>query len=250
MSKIGIIGGSGLDDPQILENAEERIVNTPFGEPTSPLTIGVIAGKEVVLIARHGRQHTIPPTHVNNRANIHALKSLQCTHILATTACGSLREEIQRGDLVILDQFIDFTRFRPNTFFDTFPPGAENAKHTPMADPFSGPLRQKLITNARKLGVRLHERGTVITIEGPRFSTRAESFMFRAWGADVINMTIALETMLANEAGIPYAAVAISTDYDCWKIDEESVEWSEILRIFELNVAKVKDLLIRTIQDI
>lgn len=250
MGKIGIIGGSGLDDPQLLKDAEERTVTTPFGEPTSPLTIGTIAGKEVIMLARHGRQHTIPPTHVNYRANIHALKSQGCTHILATTACGSLREDIQRGDLVILDQFIDFTRFRPITFFDTFPPGAEHAKHTPMADPFSAPLRQALMTNARQLGVRVHDRGTVITIEGPRFSTRAESRMFRAWGADVINMTNAPETILANEAEIPYAAVAISTDYDCWKTDEEAVEWSEVLRIFELNVEKVKELLVRTIQNI
>ncbi|MCP4399460.1 MAG: MTAP family purine nucleoside phosphorylase [bacterium] len=220
MSKIGIIGGSGLDDPQLLHDAEECHVRTPFGEPSSPLTIGTIAGKEVVMIARHGKQHTIPPTHVNYRANIDALKNQQCTHLLATTACGSLREDIQRGDLVILDQFIDFTRFRPIIFFDTFPPGAEHAKHTPMADPFFEPLRQKFIVNARKLNVRLHERGTVITIEGPRFSTRAESRMFRAWGADVINMTNAPETILANEAGIPYAAVAISTDYDCWKSDK------------------------------
>ncbi|MDD4873326.1 MAG: MTAP family purine nucleoside phosphorylase, partial [Kiritimatiellae bacterium] len=125
MTKIGIIGGSGLDDPKLIKNAKSISVSTPFGDPTSPLTIGSIGEKEVVILARHGKQHTFPPTLVNYRANIHALKSQNCTHILATTACGSLRNEIKRGDLVILDQFIDFTRFRPITFFEKFEPGAE-----------------------------------------------------------------------------------------------------------------------------
>lgn len=248
MVKIGIIGGSGLDDPQILKDAQEVYLTTPFGEPSSALTVGSIEGRGVVILARHGRQHTLPPTQVNYRANIHALKCQDCTHIFATTACGSLREEIRRGDLVILDQFIDFTRLRPITFFEVFPPGAENAKHTPMADPFSEPLRQKLIAAAKQLGLNFHEKGTVVTIEGPRFSTRAESQMFRIWGADVINMSLAPEVILANEAGIPYAAVAMSTDYDCWKTDEAPVEWSEVLRIFERNVENVKKLLLETIQ--
>jgi 5'-methylthioadenosine phosphorylase len=250
MIKVGIIGGSGLDDPRLLQHAEECQVTTPFGEPSSPLTMGSIEGKEVVIIARHGRQHTIPPTQINNRANIHALKNQNCTHILATAACGSLREDIHRGDLVILDQFIDFSRRRPLTFFEAFAPGAENAKHTPMADPFNEPLRQKLIANTKEMGLNVHERGTVITIEGPRFSTRAESYMFRLWGADVVNMTIAPEAIIANEAQIPYAAVAISTDYDCWKINETPVEWSEVLRIFTQNVEHVKKLLLKTMQTI
>lgn len=250
MIKVGIIGGSGLDDPRLLKNARDLHVTTSFGEPTSPLTIGSLEGKEVVILARHGSRHTVPPTQVNYRANIEALKSQGCTHLFATTACGSLREEIQRGDLVILDQFIDFTRFRKITFFESFPPGAENARHTPMADPFSEFLRQKLIEAARQLQLRFHEHGTVITIEGPRFSTRAESKMFRIWGADVINMSLAPEAILANEAGIPYAAVAMSTDYDCWKTDEAPVEWSEILKIFESNVQNVKRLLLKTIQSL
>jgi len=248
MTKVGIIGGSGLDDPRLLKKAREMCVETPFGKPSSHLTMGSIDGVEVVILARHGKRHTIPPTQVNYRANMHALKSQNCTHILATTACGSLREEIKRGDIVILDQFIDFTRFRSVTFFETFPPGAENAKHTPMADPFAEPLRQKLIETAKQLSLSFHERGTVITIEGPRFSTRAESNMFRIWGADVINMSLAPEIILANEAGIPYAAVAMSTDYDCWKTGEAPVEWSAVLRIFETNVKNVKKLILRTIQ--
>ena len=247
MIKVGIIGGSGLDDPKLLHHAEEHHISTPFGEPSSPLTIGSIEGREVVILARHGKQHTIPPTQINNRANIHALKSQNCTHILATAACGSLREEIHRGDIVILDQFIDFTRFRTVTFYDAFPGGAENAKHTPMADPFNKQLRQNLITNTKEQGLKVHDRGTVITIEGPRFSTRAESHMFRIWGADVVNMTVAPEVALANEYQIPYAAVAISTDYDCWKTDEAPVEWSEVLTIFQKNVEHVKRLLLKTI---
>lgn len=250
MAKVGIIGGSGLDDPQILREPRERVVDTPFGEPTSPLTVGSIGGTEVVLLARHGREHTYPPTQVNYRANIHALKGEGCTHILATTACGSLREEIERGDLVVLDQFIDFTRRRPVTFFEEFAPGAENAKHTAMADPFSEDLRGRLIEAGEALGLRIHKTGTVVTIEGPRFSTRAESEMFRIWGADVINMSVAPEAILANEAGIPYAAVAMSTDYDCWKTDEAPVEWAEILRVFQKNVENVKQLLLRTIPTI
>ena len=250
MSKIGIIGGSGLDDPRLMKDAVERHVVTPYGDTSSSLTVGSIGGKNVVVLARHGRQHTVPPSQVNSRANIHALKEQGCTHVLATAACGSLREEIRRGDLVVLDQFIDFTRFRKTSFYESFEPGAENAKHTPMADPFSEKLRQKLIDSAKNLGLRIHEKGTVVTIEGPRFSTRAESHMFRLWGADVVNMSVAPEAALANEAGIPYAAVAISTDYDCWKIDEAPVEWSEVLRIFEKNVENVIKLLLKTIQSL
>jgi len=250
MLKIGIIGGSGLDDPRILKDTVELKVMTLYGEPSSALTKGFIEDKEVVILARHGRQHTFPPTQVNFRANIHALKEQNCTHILATTACGSLRDGIKRGDIVILDQFIDFTRFRPITFFESFLPGAENAKHTPMADPFSEELRGKLIDNAKRLQLSYHERGTVITIEGPRFSTRAESNMYRIWGADVVNMSIAPEAILANEMDIPYAAVAMSTDYDAWKTDEAPVEWSEVLHIFEANVEHVKTLLLETIRSL
>lgn len=245
MVKIGIIGGSGLDNPDILKDCKDIDVETPYGKPTSGLKIGKIKGVDVILIARHGREHTITPTGVNFRANICALKEQGCTHILATTACGSLREHIGRGDFVILDQFIDFTRHRPITFHDKFE--AHNAKHTGMAEPFNNILRQKLIDTAKELKFKHHEKGTVITIEGPRFSTKAESHMFRAWGADVINMSVAPECILANEVGLPYAAVAMSTDYDCWKDDEAPVEWEEILKVFKQNVEKVTSLLISTI---
>jgi 5'-methylthioadenosine phosphorylase len=246
--KIGIIGGSGLDNPDILKDVENKDVETTYGKPSSPLKVGKINEVEVVLLARHGREHTIPPTQVNYRANIQALKDQGCSHILATTACGSLREEIERGDLIILDQFIDFTRLRKVSFFETFSPG--DMKHTPMADPYSLQLRNILIETAKELNLKHHETGTVITIEGPRFSTRAESNMFRIWGADVINMSIAPETILANEAGIPYAAVAMSTDYDCWKEDEAPVTWEEILDIFGKNVNNVIALLTNSIPKI
>jgi 5'-methylthioadenosine phosphorylase len=247
MVKVGIIGGSGLDNPDILQDPEDVNVDTPYGEPSSPLKVGKIEGVDVALLARHDRQHTIPPTHVNNRANIHALKEYGCTHILATTACGSLREEIGRGDFIVLDQFIDFTRLRKVSFDDVFP---EGGRHTPMPDPFDESMRQALIQSARALDIRHHEKGTVVTIEGNRFSTRAESHMFRAWGADVINMSVAPECILANEAGVPYAAVAMSTDYDCWKEDEAPVTWEDILKVFEANVEKVTRLLIKTIPEL
>ncbi|MFP3859797.1 MAG: S-methyl-5'-thioadenosine phosphorylase [Bacteroidales bacterium] len=245
MAKVGIIGGSGLEDPSILKQAETVELETPFGEPSSPLTTGKIGDTEVVILSRHGKKHTIPPTQVNNRANIYALKQLECDYILTTTACGSLREEIHRGDMVILDQFIDFTRLRKLTFFESFKPG--DMKHTPMADPFSKYIREKLIETAKELDLRYHPRGTVVTIEGPRFSTRAESNMFRAWGADVINMSIAPEAILANELEIPYGTIAMSTDYDCWKTDEEPVSWKEILEIFNQNVHNVLDLILKTL---
>ncbi|MBU2540213.1 S-methyl-5'-thioadenosine phosphorylase [Patescibacteria group bacterium] len=249
-AEIGIIGGSGLDDLDIFKNAKDIKVKTRYGLPSSSLKIGEINGKKVALIARHGRQHTIPPTQVNFRANIQALKSLGVKYILASTACGSLRKEIKRGDFIILDQFIDFTRHRKITYYEEFSGGAENAKHIAMPDPFSKELRQFLIETAKELKLKFHPKGTVITIEGPRFSTRAESKMFRAWGADVINMSIAPECILANEAGIQYAAVAMSTDYDSWAEEEEAVTWSEILRIFGRNVENVKKLFFQTIPKI
>ncbi|OFX88161.1 MAG: methylthioadenosine phosphorylase [Bacteroidetes bacterium GWF2_33_16] len=245
MIKVGIIGGSGLENPDILKSPQIRNINTPYGDPSSDLTIGQIGKIEVAILSRHGRKHTIPPTQVNNRANIWALKDLGCNYILATTACGSLRDEINRGNLVILDQFIDFTKLRKTSFYEEFEPG--DMKHTVMADPFNIELRQKLIQSAIELNLQFHKKGTVVTIEGPRFSTRAESNMFRMWGADVINMSTAPEVILANEIGIPYAAIAMSTDYDCWKTDEEPVSWKEIIEIFNQNVHNVIGLLKTTL---
>ncbi len=248
MVKIGVIGGSGLEDPKILQNYREEEVETPYGKPSSLISCGKIQGTEVCILSRHGKKHEIPPTQVNYKANIYALKKLGCTHILATTACGSLREEIKRGDFVILDQFIDFTKHRQITFFDRFSGGLENAKHTSMPDPFSEFLRQKIIASCEELGISFHKKGTVITIEGPRFSTRAESNLFRQWGADVINMSVAPEAILAKEAEVEYAAIAMSTDYDCWKTDEPAVSWEEITQIFNKNAEKMKKLLLKVIE--
>jgi len=251
MVKIGIIGGSGFDNPQILKESKELYVGTKYGQPSSPLKIGKISNIDVVLLARHGRGHSITPTNTNNKANITSLKEQGCTHIIATTACGSLREEIERGDLVILDQFIDFTKKRNLTFFDNFPGrGGENAQHIAMPDPFSKNLRNIFIKKCKELNLKHHKKGTVITIEGPRFSTRAESNMYRIFGADVVNMSIAPECALSNEAGIPYAAVAISTDYDSWKENEIDVTWEEILDTFGKNVKNVIKLIVEIIPEI
>jgi 5'-methylthioadenosine phosphorylase len=245
MMKIGIIGGSGLDDPDILQDPKMVEIDTEYGKPSSSLLTGQISGIDTVLLARHGRRHQYSPTQVNNRANIMALKQAGVSHIIATTACGSLREEIDRGHLVILDQFIDFTRFRKNTFFDSF---ENDVHHTAMAHPFDEDLRCSLFDAGQALSLTMHPNGCVVTIEGPRFSTVAESKMFQMWGADVINMSTAPEAMLAKEAELPYAAIAMSTDYDCWKTDEEPVTWDDILAVFQQNADNVKQLLVKVIE--
>ncbi|MDA8165216.1 MAG: S-methyl-5'-thioadenosine phosphorylase [Desulfobacteraceae bacterium] len=240
--KVGIIGGSGLDDPDILKDPKVVAVATPYGTPSSPLTCGAIAGVEVAILARHGKSHSILPSKVNFRANVWALKEHGCTHILATTAVGSLREEIAPGHLVFPDQFIDFTRKRETTFFDE-----EVVVHTPMAEPFCPRLRRLLAQEAGQLGIPHHVAKTVVTIEGPRFSTRAESHMFRAWNADVINMSTVPEVNLAREKKIHYATVAMSTDYDCWREGEESVTWEMILATMQKNARSVIELFLRVI---
>ncbi len=242
--KIGIIGGSGLDDPNLMKNKKEKKVRTPYGSPSSGLTIGKIDSVDVVILSRHGKKHSIYPTGVNFRANIHALKKEGCTHILATTAVGSLREKIKPGDLVFVDQFIDFTRHRPLTFHD------KKVVHTPMAEPFCKDLRSLLAKSAKELRLRHHASGTVITIEGPRFSTKAESYMFRMFGADVVNMSTVPEVVLAREAGICYQSIAMSTDYDCWKEGEKPVTWEMILDIMHKNAENVKKLLVASISKI
>jgi 5'-methylthioadenosine phosphorylase len=241
MIKIGIIGGSGLDDPQILKETEKKAVVTKYGLPSSILTCGKIGGIEVVILARHGKKHSIPPSQVNYRANIQALADEGCTHILAATAVGSLREEIKPGNLVFPDQFIDFTKRRENTFF------TEEVRHTPMAEPFDKELRNLLVQTCEELGYDYNRDKAVITIEGPRFSSPAESRMFRQWGADIINMSTCPEVILANELGIPYQTIAMSTDYDCWKDDEEPVTFEIVMKRMAENAEKVKQLLIKVI---
>jgi len=240
--RIGVIGGSGLDDPDIIKDLQSQNLTTAYGE------IAVKCGKlndvDVVFVPRHGNRHQFSPTHVNYRANIQSLKDSDVSHIIATNACGSLKAEIQRGDFVIPDQFIDFTKHRINTFHDDF---SQGMFHEVMADPFDQRLSDLLYTVAGNLGFRVHRNKTLVTIEGPRFSTRAESRMFISWGADIINMTVATEAALAKEAGIPYAVIAMSTDYDCWKEDEPMPAWQDILAIFNNNVGNVKKILLETI---
>lgn len=242
--KIGIIGGSGLDDPNLMPDMQVKIVETPYGEPSSPLKTGKINGVDVVVLARHGTAHSIYPTGVNYRANIYALKEVGCTHILATTAVGSLRDEIKPGDFVFIDQFIDQTKHRPLTFYE------EKVIHTPMAEPFCKQLSKLLAESATELKQRYHQRGTVVTIEGPRFSTKAESHMFRLFGGDVINMSTVPEVILARELGLCYQSIAMSTDYDCWKEGEEPVTWDMIVQTMKENAENVKQLILTTVSRI
>jgi len=241
MVKIGIIGGSGLDKPDILKKAVEKEAINKFGQPSSTLTCGEIGQVPVVILARHGKDHSIPPTKVNFLANIYALKEEGCTHILAATAAGSLREEIKPGNLVFPSQFIDFTRHRNLTYFH------EKVVHTPMSDPYDKALTDILCQTCNELGFQYNRDVTVITIEGPRFSTRAESHMFRAWGADIINMSTCPEIILAKELNIPYQTIAMSTDYDCWKENEEPVTFEMVMKTMNENAEKVKKLFIKAI---
>ena len=243
--RIGVIGGSGLDDPDIIKDLQSQNLTTAYGEVT--VKYGKLNDVDVVFVPRHGNRHQFSPTHVNYRANIQSLKDSGVGHIIATNACGSLKAEIQRGDFVIPDQFIDFTKHRINTFHDDF---SQGMFHEVMADPFDQRLSDLLYTVAGDLGFRVHRNKTLVTIEGPRFSTRAESRMFISWGADIINMTVATEAALAKEAGIPYAVIAMSTDYDCWKEDETMPVWQDILAIFNNNVGNVKKILLETIHQL
>jgi len=244
--KIGIIGGSGLEKGDILQNIDELDIETPYGKPSSKIRKGIFNGVEVFIISRHGENHETSPTHVNNRANIYALAHLGCKYILATTAVGSLRENIMPGNFVIANQFIDFTKHRKTTFFDDFKNGI---KHVSLAEPFSEYLRQLIIDSCEDLNLKHHKIGTIITIEGPRFSTRAESFMFREF-AHVINMSTSPEAILAKETDVEYAVIAMATDYDCWKRTEKPVTWEEIERVMEQNSDNVKKLLNRVIEKI
>ncbi|MBU0760519.1 MAG: S-methyl-5'-thioadenosine phosphorylase [Nanoarchaeota archaeon] len=243
--KIGIIGGSGLDDPALLQDHEEKEIETPYGKPSSKIACGKISGIDVCILSRHGKVHEIPPSQVNFRANIYALKTLGCTHVLATSAVGSLKEEIKPGDLVFPDQFIDFTKHRKNTFHDQI----GKVKHPEMAEPFSRELRNVLIESCEELNLKKHNKATLVVIEGPRFSTQAESHFFKNF-ADIIGMTTVPECVLAKEAGLEYASIATSTDYDCWKKDEPPVTFEIILERMHENAEKVKKLILHTLPKI
>jgi 5'-methylthioadenosine phosphorylase len=222
---IGLIGGTGLGEALFGEaHAEEREVETPFGKPSSPVRVVNWHGLEVALLARHGAGHAFNPSRVPYRANIYALKSLGVTHIIASGAVGSLREEIKPRDLVIVDQVIDKTHRRPSTFFDE-----GLAVHVEFAEPFCPQLRKLLLSVTDKVDSTVHTDGTYVCMEGPAFSTVAESQMHRAWGADLIGMTVMPEAKLAREAEIPYALIALATDYDCWRPHEPGLDKQKLL---------------------
>uniref|UniRef100_A0A1I8PBE4 S-methyl-5'-thioadenosine phosphorylase n=1 Tax=Stomoxys calcitrans TaxID=35570 RepID=A0A1I8PBE4_STOCA len=248
--KIGIIGGSGLEDPDILENRKETTVTTPYGDPSDVLIEGEIEGVKCALLARHGRAHNIMPSNVNYRSNIWALKEAGCTHLLVSTACGSLRECIKPGNLVIPNDFIDRTTKRNQTFHDGAAHSPQGVCHLPMFPAFNERCRNILLQTVKELGLEVHDKACMITIEGPRFSSRAESKMFQQWGGDLINMTTCPEVVLAKEAGLMYAAVAIATDYDCWREDCESVNVQDVLKTFAENVKKVKQILLKAVVNI
>jgi 5'-methylthioadenosine phosphorylase len=234
-AEIGIIGGTGVYDPKLLENATTVEMSTPFGNPSDIITLGELAGKKIAFVNRHGKGHTIPPHKVNSRANIWALKELGVKRILAPNAVGSLKEEYKPGDVVVVDQFIDFTKKRDYTFYD-----GGKVYHVSLADPFCEELRKALIEAGKGLELQLHDKGTYICIEGPRFSTRAESRMFRSF-ADVIGMTLVPECQLAREAEICYASIATVTDYDVWA--EKPVSTEEVLKTMKENLENVRKLI-------
>ncbi len=234
--RIGIIGGSGLYQMEGLSDIEEYTVETPFGQPSDAILIGTLAGERVAFLARHGRGHRLMPTEVNYRANIFALKSLGVEQIVAVSACGSLREHLHPGEIVIPDQLFDFTKQRDNTFF-----GDGLVAHISSANPFCPRLSQAIGDTVEETGGRVHRGGRFITIEGPRFSTRGESFTFRSWDMDIIGMTTSPEAFLAREAEICYAVMAHVTDYDVWHETEEEVSVEAVVRILQQNTALAQE---------
>lgn len=245
--KIGIIGGSGLSNAEILKDKTEKFVSTPYGLPSAALVIGKIADVDCVVLSRHGRGHTIMPGNVNYRANIWALKEEGCTHILATTACGSLQHGIQPGDIVVLDQLIDRTHRREQTFYDGNPASPKGICHIPLAEPFCPITSQFIFTTAKELNYSVHNKGTMLTIEGPRFSSKAESKLWNSWGVHCINMTTVPEVVLAREAGVCYAAMGLVTDYDSWREDTASVNVENVMKTFAENSKRALDVLFNVI---
>jgi len=242
-AEIGIIGGTGIYDPEIFNESKDVKVFTPYGKPSSLITIGKIDNKKVAFIPRHGRNHQIPPHKINFRANIWALKELGVKRIISPSAVGSLKEDYKPAEFVVIDQFIDRTKNRADTFYE-----GGQVCHISTADPFCPDLRSIFLKSVNKLGLPHHEKGTYICIQGPRFSTRAESKLFRSWGAEVIGMTLYPECVLAKEAEICYVSVSIITDYDVWA--EKPVSTNEIIEIMKKNVSEFKKLVLKTIPEI
>lgn len=244
-ARVGVIGGSGLYEMEGLQDVEEVRVSTPFGDPSDAIMIGSLEGQDIAFLPRHGRGHRISPTELPSQANIYALKSLGVEYIIAISAVGSLKEEICPLDLVIPDQIIDRTRSRPNTFF-----GRGLVAHVGFADPFCPTLRQLLCQSAQETGATVHPQGTYVVMEGPFFSTKAESFLYRSWGASVIGMTALPEAKLAREAEICYATLACATDYDCWHESHETVTIDMVISNLQRNVDTAKKIIRSTISQI
>ncbi|MGB3626375.1 MAG: S-methyl-5'-thioadenosine phosphorylase [Henriciella sp.] len=232
---IGVIGGSGLYEMDGLEDAESLMIETPWGAPSDRLVKGRIGDVTLVFLPRHGKGHRLTPTAVPYRANIDALKRLGCTDVLSVSACGSLKEDYAPGDYVMVDQFIDRTFAREKSFF-----GPGMVAHVSMADPVCARLSGLAGDAAEQAGARVHRGGTYLTMEGPQFSSRAESFLYRQWGCDVIGMTNMPEAKLAREAELPYATIAMVTDYDCWRDGTEAVSVSNVLEVMRVNTDTAK----------
>jgi 5'-methylthioadenosine phosphorylase len=239
MATLAIIGGSGLYALSELANHDEIDVETPYGAPSDKIVRAEIGGTKMLFLPRHGRGHKIPPSAINYRANICALKKLGATHVISVSATGSMKESIHPGDLVIVDQFIDLTRRRVSTFFDE-----GIAAHVSMADPVCPLLANAAFQAAEKAGATVHRGGTYVCIEGPQFSTRAESHLYRSWGVSVIGMTNMPEAKLAREAELPYATIAIATDYDCWHETNEAVTVEAVLTVLNKSLATTQRLLL------
>lgn len=243
MVKIGIIGGTGLERPELLLERVEKAVLTPYGEPSDVLVCGKIYGIDVVILARHGRRHNINPSNVNYCANLYALKQEGCTHVVVTTACGSLQGHIRPGDFVTPDQFIDRTYKRASTLYDGKVGHLKGVCHMPMEKPFSEELQSLLASVSAELGHACHPRGTVVCIEGPRFSSKAESLLFKTWQAHLVNMTLVPEIALAAELALPYGALAIATDYDSWRESEEGVNVGAVIETLKTATERASQIL-------
>lgn len=244
-AKIAIIGGSGLYEMDQMVVKEEKQLTTPFGEPSDAFILGELAGVPVAFLSRHAKGHKLLPSEINYRANLYGIKQLGCEFVLSVSAVGSLKEEIAPGHLVMVDQFIDRTQARPSTFF-----GKGIVAHVPFADPICDLTRQKLVEAAKGVKATVHERGTYICMEGPMFSSRAESELYRRWGADVIGMTNYQEAKLAREAELSYATMALSTDYDCWYEGHDSVTAEMVIATLNKNVATAKQVLSQVVPEL
>jgi 5'-methylthioadenosine phosphorylase len=240
--RIGVIGGSGVYQMEGLADVREERVTTPFGDPSDALIFGRLGEAELVFLPRHGRGHRFNPTEVNYRANVFALKAAGCDWILSVSAVGSLKEEIPPGDVVLIDQFIDRTMHRKATFFEK-----GIVAHVAFADPVCPTLRGYMLKAARSQTDRVHDGGTYVCMEGPAFSTKAESHLYRSWGASVIGMTNLTEAKLAREAEISYATLAMATDYDCWHPHHDSVTVDQIVAVLTANSALAKRIVAATV---